>query len=374
MKRAYPHLIVLLLAFSSAFCEASSPTIAPTPSDSTSTQDEEQLQGFVPLPILYYTPETGIAGGASIMYLRRSSRSDTTSRPSSARLDLIYTQDKQFTGEFIGDLFLGNGLHHFTADIEYDRYPSRFFGVGADPPAGVDETYTSDFFRARLTELLALPSDFYVGAVYFYENRFLRDLAAGGVLATGSVFGTFGGVTSGPGITWNLDTRDNIFSTRNGAYYQFTSLFIRPFFGSDFNFTRTDIDLRRYIRLSEDQVLSFQALATLIDGNPPFHKMAELGGPYIMRGYYEGRYRDRDLVALQTEYRIRVLGRFGLVGFCGVGAVAHTPGSFAIPNTKPSYGVGVRYLFDPRESVTLRADMGFGENANGLYLNINEAF
>ncbi len=42
----------------------------------------------------------------------------------------------------------------------------------------------------------------------------------------------------------------------------------------------------------------------------------------IMRGYYSGRYRDRNYAAAQIEYR-KVFNRmFGLVLFAGAGEVA----------------------------------------------------
>ena len=41
---------------------------------------------------------------------------------------------------------------------------------------------------------------------------------------------------------------------------------------------------------------------------------------------------------------------------------------------KFSYGVGFRYVFDFEERLTLRADLAFGKNTNGVYFGIEEAF
>jgi hypothetical protein len=41
-----------------------------------------------------------------------------------------------------------------------------------------------------------------------------------------------------------------------------------------------------------------------------------------MRGYYEGRFRERQLYAVQAEYRAHLFWRVGAVGFASLGGVA----------------------------------------------------
>jgi hypothetical protein len=68
-------------------------------------------------------------------------------------------------------------------------------------------------------------------------------------------------------------------------------------------------------------VLALQAVATMTAGDVPFYMLAQLGGPNVMRGDYEGRYRDRELLAVQLEYRFPILWRFGGTAFAGIGMV-----------------------------------------------------
>lgn len=93
-----------------------------------------------------------------------------------------------------------------------------------------------------------------------------------------------------------------------------------------------------------------------------------------MRGHKSGSLRDRIYVAGQVEYRTHVWRRFGAVVFLGVGDVANEWGDFKLGEFEYSYGVGLRCIFNKKEGINLRADLGFGENTNGLYISVEEAF
>ena len=61
----------------------------------------------------------------------------------------------------------------------------------------------------------------------------------------------------------------------------------------------------------------------LYDEGLTMEQIAErFGGREHTRGYRQGRYRDRILLAAQVEYRVDVIGRFGLAAFAGLGDVA----------------------------------------------------
>jgi hypothetical protein len=93
-----------------------------------------------------------------------------------------------------------------------------------------------------------------------------------------------------------------------------------------------------------------------------------------MRGYYDGNFRDRNVIILQTEYRLPLFWRFGAVGFAGVADVAHRFRDFKFDNLKHSIGFGLRYLFNKREKMYVRFDMGFGKGVSGFYFSVFEAF
>jgi len=108
----------------------------------------------------------------------------------------------------------------------------------------------------------------------------------------------------------------------------------------------------------------------------PFDLMPQLGGDVLLRGYFAGRYRDRQLLALQGEYRTPVWWRLGLVGFAGIGQVADNWGALGLGHFHPSAGVGARFQLSRTEGLNIRADYGWGFDAGttGFYLSVGEAF
>lgn len=117
---------------------------------------------------------------------------------------------------------------------------------------------------------------------------------------------------------------------------------------------------------------------SLTGGSSPFYLMPALGNDEMMRGYYNGRYRDRNFIAGQTELRYRLDARWGVVGFLGAGEVFHS--SFSFNQLKPNYGGGLRYFFDVEKGLSVRADYGIGQKVageqrqSGFYIGLGQAF
>lgn len=100
--------------------------------------------------------------------------------------------------------------------------------------------------------------------------------------------------------------------------------------------------------------------------------MAEAGGSNRLRGYYEGRFRDKNYLALQAEIRQRIYGRNGAVVWIGAGNVFPGFSAFSFNQTLISYGIGYRWEFKKR--VNIRLDYGRGKDQSGFYFGINEVF
>jgi outer membrane protein assembly factor BamA len=99
-----------------------------------------------------------------------------------------------------------------------------------------------------------------------------------------------------------------------------------------------------------------------------------MGGANIMRGYYAGRFRDKNQGVFQAEYRVPVAGRIGVVGFAGIGNVGPAFKDIDFQYLKYSYGGGVRIALNKVEKLNLRLDYGLGEHSKGFYLQLGEAF
>jgi hypothetical protein len=324
-----------------------------------------------PIPIMFYTPETGVAGGAAALYLMLDSAS---TRPSSITGDAIYTERKQIILELDGDLYWQNETYRLLSSLVFQKYPNKFFGIGNFTVLSNEETYTPQSFILQAVLYRKIVSRYNIGPVVRYESVSMHDLSPTGQLAPGTLVGSKGGKASGMGLVANWDSRDNTFAAASGSFYQLTAIVYRHSIGSDYNYSDVQFDTRHFFEIVPTQVLAIQAAAEFTGGSVPFQRLVRFGGQNILRGYFDGRYRDKNGVALQAEYRLPVWWRLGLVGFAGVAQVADQIDHFAVNRFWFAGGVGLRFFWNPKERISLRLDYGIGNNSSGMYITVTEAF
>jgi len=80
------------------------------------------------------------------------------------------------------------------------------------------------------------------------------------------------------------------------------------------------------------------------------------------------------MAVFQTEYRMPIIWRFGLVGFADIGEVAPVVSKFNLSGIKWTAGAGIRLIVSEAEHVVVRLDYGFTYDSSELYLFVNEAF
>lgn len=324
-----------------------------------------------PLPIFFYTPETGVAGGAAALLIYRDS---IAPRASSITGDLIYTQKKQSIVEFDGDQYFSRGSYRLVSNIKFQKYPNKFFGIGNATASDDEENYTPRSFVLKASLYASIFSRVNVGPIIRYETISMSEVEPARLIATGTITGSNGGVSSGLGFVANWDSRDNTFATYSGSFYQVTALFNQKAFGSDYNYSDVQLDLRNFFEVAPGNVFALQAGGEFMGGDVPFQNLARFGGQNLLRGYFDGRYRDKHGAAIQAEYRLPLWGRFGLVGFAGVAQVADQISHLGLGRFWFAGGVGVRFAWNPEERVNLRLDYGIGNNSDGIYITVTEAF
>ena len=136
-----------------------------------------------------------------------------------------------------------------------------------------------------------------------------------------------------------------------------------------------DLDIRQYFSLKKERVLALQLNLISTNGGVPIRNLANIGSSSFMRGYYEGRYADKNMMAVQAEFRTPLFGKIGGVIFAGTGRVGNSVSQlFQLSDLKPCAGLGLRYAINQKEKLNLRLDGGFGKKSHGSYLNMGEAF
>lgn len=331
--------------------------------------------GITIVPLLYYTPETRIAFGAGGNINYRLGPNKKKARPSSLWLTAIYTQNKQYQLSLKPEIYLNNNSIVLAAYIKQERFPQKFFGVGNGLGLSVSgETYTPEDTLIQLSASKRIWKALYGGVQYEAEFTKIKNLLPGGLLDTGEIYGVEGGLASGLGFNLTWDNRDSIYFPRHGQYLSMVADAYVAALGSDFLFRSLKLDLRSYLPFASNHALGLQLYMRITSGSPPFYRLSMLGGDTILRGYYKGLYRDKNLIALQAEYRAPVSKRFGVAGFVGLGKVGSRLSDLLPSGIKSSIGTGFRYKFDIQEGANIRLDFAWGKGTFGMYITAREAF
>jgi len=272
-----------------------------TESDTTGVRSAS----IYPLPILFYTPETGIAGGAAALYKYRDSTASSP-RPSSMTGDAIYTEKKQIVLELNGDFYLDQGRFRLLANTYYKNFPNSFYGIGNNVPSSSRESYISRSYIMKVVLYRNIFSRVNLAPLIRYESTSILGTKEAGLLASGAIPGNSGGTVSGAGVVVNWDSRDNTFSAYSGSFYQLTAIFNSRVIGSDFNYTDLDLDLRNFFEMFSSQVLALQTGIFVTAGTVPFQNLVRFGGQDFFSGYFDGQYRDATGIGGQVKYRIPV--------------------------------------------------------------------
>jgi outer membrane protein assembly factor BamA len=138
-----------------------------------------------------------------------------------------------------------------------------------------------------------------------------------------------------------------------------------------FSFNRVEIDLQQYVPLVRDRrVLALRARATMADADAgsvvPFYYQPTLGGPDDLRGFRHLRFRDRNALLLQAEYRWEIFTAVDGAIFYDAGTVAARREDLDLRDLESDYGIGFR--FGTINGVFLRIEGAFGSSAGAHFV------
>jgi outer membrane protein assembly factor BamA len=336
---------------------------------------QKDSSGFIIFPVLARSIETGWSVGAAGSLTFHFKDREHTARTSNIQAISIYSTHRQLVAALNGSIFFPDEKLILNQQLSYSYFPDKFWGLGKIAPDSLKENYSYHQYYIYLHPQLLLAKSFFLGLLYEYQNVARVKYDSGGLFDTQDVLGRYGYHVSGLGLSLTYDTRNNAFSPDRGILMEFSFNHFAPFFVSDFSYTNFVIDIRKFFRTYNQQVLALQAYGFFNEGEVPLRSLASLGGASEMRGYYAGRYRDKNMYVLQSEYRAPLFWRIGAVAFGGIGNVGPDLKEINFQYLKYSYGLGLRFALNKSEKLNLRIDYGVGGNASsGFYLQIGEAF
>jgi len=336
--------------------------------------DPDKVIDFSVLPGPFYNPEMSLGVGISAVGLYQVDATDSKTELSSLMINGFASVNGAVGVVIENKTFLNQNQQRFYFDIAIADAPEVYYGVGYDENH-IDENqidYNYQQFSAnpmwlqRLNEksFAGFGVDFHYGSGEDFDSL---DSSVDYSLLTES------SRSVGANFLINYDTRNHVINPSNGRILQLNSFFYRQFLGSKTDFEVYDLQYSEYMPIARDSdVLAWQIRSRLTHGDVPWDQLSKIGGGSLLRGYNIGRYRDKQMIISQVEYRMNLSGRHGMVYWTGAGMVADQVSEFSLQEILPNVGIGYRFEVKPR--VNLRLDLAFAAGETGFYFNVNEAF
>lgn len=298
---------------------------------------------------------------------------------------LAYTQNRQAILTITSSVWTEGNQLNWVGDWRLMHYPQDTYGLGMH--TSTDRAVAMDYEYLRLYQsvLRRLLPNFYGGLGYQLDYHWNIDSRQDGRpvyrISDYEPGVTGRSVSSGATATLLYDNRGNAINPEGGSY---ASLLLRQnlqALGSDANYQALLLDLRHYLPLGNSRnILAFWSYnAFTLHGRPPFLDLPSTGWDTynnLGRGFIQGRFRGRNLLYGEAEYRFGLTrnGLLGAVVFANAQTVTESPANH-FDKLVPAAGLGLRIRMNKVSRTNLSVDYGFGaDGSRGLLFNLGEVF
>jgi len=337
---------------------------------------------FLVLPLVINNPTFKTGFGVMPMYFFKFDKEDEESPPSMASVLGLYSTNKSY-------VFMAMGRFYWNED---KNRANIAFGPMRTNNDFIYQTEAGDDIQLVYSELRnfilleysrKIIGDFYLGVLYLgtqtnyrfdqgtdEQNEFTEEFF--------KEYGIQDNFVSSIGLNFSFDNRDYVYYPTSGASFSVRPKLFRSWLGSDNDYVDTDFNATYFKSWTYKNVLGFSLAGGIATGDVPFDGYQTYGTRNNLRGYPGGKYRGKNMIALQAEYRRIIYKKWGAVGFAGTGSIwgNDNEGEEAFErNWLPSIGVGARYMVSLEKRINIRLDYAIGVDGNqGLYFGIMEAF
>ncbi|RIW12411.1 hypothetical protein D0X99_19275 [Algoriphagus lacus] len=373
---------------------------------------EEGSGSLLLVPIIGSNPATGFMFGVGGQYAFKMKGSEQFSLISGS---LQATTKNQYLFLLKNNVYSKNERFFYTGDWRFLIFSQPTYGLGTNSPeggaldyqftlAGQETTIDSlaqpmefNFLRIHQTVGYKIKDKMYLGVGYNYDAYFkINDqrlsLEPGDTLLTSHYtynkrygFDTEKYYSSAILASFMIDKRDHMIQPYTGYFLSLGYRGAYRFTGNENNTEMIMLEWRSYHGVSKknpSHLIAFWAMGTFTpEGGFPY--MALPATAYDQRGrsargYTQGRFRGKDYVYTEAEYRFPISPCSGVLG--GVLFVNATTANNLtqdlglFESIKPGYGLGLRVMVDKSSRTNLTLDYGFGERSSGFYLAVSETF
>lgn len=366
------------------------------------------------LPNVSFNPVNGflmgVAGSAGF-YLGNKE----TTRVSSIGFNAAYTTKNQFLSFVKSNIYTNNNKFFLQGDWRFFIYNAYTWGLGTNAPDSVksensliwqgaqtgdiEDGFAMDYNYIKFHEVFnyKLAKNHYAGIGYHLDRYYdIKDdalqlekkpyqLTPHYIYSSLYGFDTAGYTLSGLSISYVFDSRDNLINPYTGYFVNVNYRYNFEFLGSDRNSSSLWLEFRTYVPLSkkvERHLLGFWFFSNFqVSGRQPYMTLMALGEDQRARsgrGYIAGRYRGKDLVYGEIEYRFPISKCSKVLG--GVLFLNATTASYDIKNislfeyVRPGVGAGLRLMINKHFRTNITLDFGWGHKSEGFYFSGTETF
>lgn len=336
------------------------------------------------VPTVGYTLSTGFSVGASSVTTFYSDN-DHKGNESVINLQAFYDSHNQKTFITQSNIWSKNDQWKFVTDLRATKYPDVTYGLGSKTTTSTAEDIEFNYIRFYQTFLKKVTTNFYAGGGYDLDYHF--DISSQGLSNNAvSTFKRYGQTPSSVSSGFNLgalfDNRTNPVNSLGGMYANLIYRDNLTAFGSDSQWSSLQLDFRKYFKLSENSnnVLAIWSYTWLVlNGKPPYLDLPSVGNDTYNntgRGYAIDRFRGRNMLYLEAEYRFAITSN-GLIGGVVFSNVESYPRNVTtnINYLLPAGGGGIRIKINKHSNTNLGIDYGIGtDNSHGVFVNLGEVF
>ncbi len=341
------------------------------------------------LPAVGYSPQTGglVEVAANVAFRAPLANMSTVLGA------LIYTAHEQAIFTATSSLWTAGNRWNLIGDWRVMRYPQSTYGLGMHTTTDNVTSMDYDYLRVYQTVLRRLAPNLYAGLGVQLDDHWniVGRNGRGEVRAISHYRDGVRGrsLSAGPTASVLFDSRTNAINPLRGAYLSAVFRPNRRRLGSDTNFESLLLEGRAYLRprRRSANVLAFWSYNALtLGGTPPFLDLPSTGWDMysnLGRGYIQGRFRGKNLLYLESEYRFgitrnRLLGGVVFANAQTVSEDAQIPDEAIakrFDKVAPAVGVGLRLSLNKVSRTNLGVDYGRGiQGSSSLSFNVGEVF
>jgi hypothetical protein len=337
------------------------------------------------LPAAGYSLVTKLAGvvAANAAFYADNEKS---TKLSAVNFSIGYTQNNQIILPILSNIWTKKNNYNLLGDWRYYMYPEYTYGLGGHTSLQNSDrlNYSNIIIHEAVLKHL-FNSAVYVGAAYNlnYHWNITETGNANGQVSDFKKYGlTKKSVSSGVSINALYDSRKNSINPAEAIYWNIAFCPNATFLGSDHNYQSLTVDLRRYFKpsVSSDNILAFWSYNWFtFNGNVPYLDMPSTAWDAYSnmgRGYIQSRFRGKNLLYVEAEYRFGITrnGFLGGVVFANAQSVTDWP-SDKFQTIYPAVGTGIRLKINKHSNTNVCIDYAFGLNgSNGVFINLGEVF